>query len=324
MKKTLTLAALASAVVLTGCSVGASPDQIGIVRGSGQGTDAKVRQIIYPGQEATTSGNTVISWIPGGSRNYVISSNTSLNPDRTNPSTGRTDDGTDVNVELRASWMVNQDEETLVHRFVPFCGKYGCDSANPAEEVVDGRSSTQGWVDMLDAEMSSAIDASVRRATPQFDDSIWEAQEGWDDLASAIAEEFPRQMRANTGFTEDLFCGSGDMSFWEGEPGADGATFTCGPVLFQVTKVTSSDQRQQQAVSEGRAAEQLVDTNAKQREAAEAKYGQGAGEYLGQLDLIEACQKAGASCTVVIGGNGSSVVPVPVGGQAGDEADGQE
>lgn len=308
------IAAVAAALTVAGLtlsacsSVGARSDMIGVVVGDGSNSDARVSDIVYPGETANVGANEDVYYFPANSRNYVIDNRDSGAVDRKTPATGYTSDGVPVDVSVTAFWTINQDKDVLTDKFWPFCFKYLCASSDPNERT--DRSATEGWVSMLDNDMSPAIDETVRLVIPEFTDAIWQEQAGWDEIAARLSDEFNAQMRVRTGFTDDIFCGSGDVSGWKGgEPGTDGATFTCGPVRFVVTNVEAADAKLQDGADAEGSIKSQVDQNAALLEAAKAKYGENGGEYLALLDLIKQCQAGGNSCTVVLGGNGVSVVP---------------
>ena len=304
-------AGVLGALLLTGCSQAAtSPDMIAVVSGNGKdGNDAKVHEVVLPGQRVNIAMDENVVYFPGNSRNYVIDSRKAKEEvDRVTPSEGRTSEGTPVKVNLRAQWMVNQDQKIIADKFFPYCQKFVCASPDPAER--GERSSTAGWVTMLNEDMAPAIDNAVREAMPNFDDTIWTEQKGWSELAASISDEFPASMSATTGYTDDLYCGSGDSSGWDsGTPGE--GTFTCGPVRFTILSVEAANPAQQKSNTEADAATRQKVTNKAVREAAEEKYGSNAGEVLGQLDVIEKCAAAQANCTIILGGNSGLPVQVP-------------
>lgn len=300
------VASVAGVALLSGCSdASTSSDMIAFVAGDGQnGNDAKIHKVVYPNQEAKAGGGERVSYIPAGSRNYVIDAREGV--DRKEPAEGRTKTGTPVKVYLSAYWTVNQDKDILVNKFVPFCNKYLCAQADPNER--GELSSTPGWLNMLNENMGPAIDDSVRTVMPQFEDNVWKTQEDWDKVAAAVSTEFTKKMRVRSGYTDDLFCGSGDSSGWDNPDKPGEGTFKCGPVTFAISYIGSMDATQQDAANKGTAAETLKETNAKILEAAIAKYGskEEAGRALANLDVIEACKAAGLHCVVSV--NGAQVV----------------
>lgn len=307
--KKISLVAAAAVVAmgtLSGCSsASTTSDMIAFVSGDGQnGNDAKIHNVIYPNQEADVDSGERITYVPAGSRNYVIDAREGV--DRRNPATGRTKTGTPVQVYLSAYWTLNQDKDILTNKFAPFCNKYLCAQTDP--NARDAMSSTKGWLNMLNENMGPAIDDAVREVLPNFGDEIWQTQTGWDKFAAAVSTEFTKKMRVRSGYTDDLFCGSGDSSGWD-DPNKPGeGTFKCGPVTFAVSSVSSTDATQQDASNKAAAAEQLKETNAKILDAAVAKYGskEEAGRALANLDIIAACNAAGLQCVISV--NGAPVV----------------
>lgn len=312
MKRILAaVAAAALTLTLTACGGATSVDQIAIITGDGQGThDANVHRVVYPGESVGSLTNETAYYVPGNSRNYVIDAN---NGDRKNLATALTSTKTPVAVSISAFWTLNQDPTVLKTKFFPFCRKYSCYGTSTTDtKSSSSGTSTAGWEKMLAENFSPAIDAAVRTVLPAYDDTTWSEQKNWDKIAAEVSGEFTRQIRQYTGFTDDLFCGSGDNSGWKGTPGADGSSYTCGPVTFKVTNIVSTNVQQQQSTSDAQAAEQQKATNGKVLDAAAAKYGSKelAGQVLAQQDVIAACHAAGQTCVVVLG-QGTSVNVTP-------------
>lgn len=304
------ITAVALGASLAACTqVGASSDMLGVVVGDGTNGNVSVKDVLYPG-ETHTVNNEDIFYFPGNSRNYVIDSKASTNVDRTTPATGRTNTGTSVNVNVTAFWTINQDESFLKNKFWGYCKKYQCASSDPDER--NNLSATDGWVDMLNSDMSPAIDEAVRKVIPKYDDSIWKTQSDWDLIAADLSKEFTAAMAARTGITDNIYCGSGDVSGWNGgEPGTKDAEFTCGPVRFTITSVENQNKDVQKGQDEQSTSQSIIDQNEQLRLAAEAKYGDKAGEILGTIDILKACAET-SSCTVVIDGSGDAVISPPV------------
>lgn len=292
--------ALFLALFLAGCeTVATTPDMFAVVQGDGSnGNDAKVREVAYPGEVIDYNSTTEeVYYFPGNTRNYMIS--TGEKADRQNPATGRTKDGTPVKVFLTAKWAVNQDRSVIENNFVPYCYKFLCMTEDPTVRDSELGAASAGWADMLATDFSPAVDAAVREAMPGFSDDVWTKQENWTELEEAISEKFTGQMRRQTSQSVDLFCGGGDASSWSGGAMGEG-TYNCSPVTFVVSEVSAVDDQQQRAVTEAASSEAQIEANEATRRAAEAKYGERAGEYLAQQDAIRACQSS-ETCTVVIG-----------------------
>lgn len=305
-------ALVAAALVLTGCTSPAAAPSDQFVIKVGDGThDSKLHEIVYPGEVSGRSNNEKRLYFPGNSRNYIIDNRAEMNPDRQTPAVGYTKTGTPVNVYLTALWTVNQDRKVIEEKFFPYCMKYDCatEAIDPSQKNAQG--GTAGWSKMLNTDMAAAIDQSVLKAMPQFDDTVWSKQADWDKVAAAVSAEFSNQMTIRTGYTTDLFCGSGESSRWSGEPGKQGSTFTCGPVRFAVGNISAQNDTQQQSANQASAADQQIEANQKIRAAAEAKYGPNGGDYLGIQDTIDKCRAAGSTCVISVGGANVSVAAPP-------------
>lgn len=316
MRKSIKAAAfglglLLLAPLLAACdNATATLDMFAVVVGNGK-TDAKVKQVVYPGETVKYDETQENVWyIPANTRNYVVGkADAGVTPDRTEPAVGRTKEGTPVNVWLSSSWGVNQDYNVLTNDFWAFCLKYNCATSDPTKRE-DNSAPTKGWTNMLNENFGDAYNAAVRKVMPQFDDSVWKEQKDWDKVAAAISEEFPKQMALKTNYTVDLFCGGGNISSWNNTtPGADG-TYTCGPITFTISAIEAQNSSQQEANSEAKAADEQLAANQKILDAAVAKYGskERAGEVLGQLDVIQKCKDAGmTTCVITVGGQSVTV-----------------
>ena len=304
-------AAAACGLALTGCTgeAVATSDMVAIVVGNGR-VDAEVKNVVYPGdQVGYASATENVFYLPVNTRNYVVGkADSGVIVDRNAPAVGRTKEGTPVNVWLGSAWTLNQDYKVLTEKMWPFCLKYNCAAAQ-ASQRNEQSGISEGWTKMLNENFADAYNATVRKVMPQFSDTVWKDEADWDKLAAALSAEFPRQMALKTNYSEDLFCGAGDLSTWNGtKPGPDGK-FTCGPITFNVTAVESQNNNQQQANADANAAKEQKQANADILDAATAKYGSAerAGQVLGQIDVINACREAGTSCVVSVGGAAVSV-----------------
>lgn len=304
----LAVIGLGLAAALSACTnTSASSDMIGVVVGDGKQGDVSVSEILYPGEMTQERNNKTVNYFPGNSRNYVIENRESGDVDRREPAVAYTEKNVPVNVELTAFFTVNQDTAFVKDKFWSYCLKYQCATTDPNQR--NDRSATEGWTKMLDNDMSPAINEAVKQVVKKHDDSIWQTKSDWDKLSAELSDEFSKAMRARTGFTEDVFCGSGDVSTWKGEPGKDGSTFTCGKVRFQISDISAKNASLQDGASETNTKQSQIDQNKAALDAARAKYGTNAEDVLSSLAIIEACTKS-ASCTVVIDGSGkASVIP---------------
>lgn len=182
-----------------------------------------------------------------------------------------------------------------MRKFYTVCFKYQC--ASPKDIGGDTNYSSKGWNGMLGENFGPAMDTSARRAAAKVEDSIWRQndQEQYKLLSDGMSAVFADVMRANFGFSEDLFCGSGN-SVWSDPKNPGKGKFDCTPVRIVVNAVK---RRQAQA---DESTEGLVAINRQRLQKAEALYGPNAGYWLGLQDSIEKCKSAGATCVFNIGG----------------------
>jgi hypothetical protein len=124
-----------------------------------------------------------------------------------------------------------------------------------------------------------------------------------------MEEIFPEMVRANLGYPQDLFCGSGN-SIWynednpgeEVEPGSKDAKFYCSPVRFVIDDVKRAPEGDSNPMG-------VLALNEERLMNAEALYGNVAEYWLGLQDTIKECPP-GATCIFNIGGFGTTVLPL--------------
>ena len=232
----------------------------GIVVGSGlHGADSAVHKVLYSGQVHELTKEEKVVYLPCNSRNYVVlppnprraDKNGNVQGDYYSPMKGVTKDGTKVNVYLKTNWTLNQSTDVLMNQFYPLCQKYNSDldkdkeaglrgcyiTAN--EDGSDPARTNGGWTKLLRENFPDALYRTVRKATPKFSDSIIGFDANWDKYEEELSDIFTDSIRRQMGYSEDLFCGSGDStSRWE-DPAKPGVgQYTCGKVRFDVLKVT--------------------------------------------------------------------------------------
>lgn len=301
-----------AAIVVAACDNQATTTaSCAFIVGSGQSTyDAKLHSIVYPGQSVHVSSGEVISYFPCNSRNFIINDGSVRNAngqvvgDRSQLIKATTSTGVAITVAARALWTLNQSEVAM-RDFYAVCFKYKCASAK--DQSGDTNFSTPGWNGMLAENFGTAMDTAARNAAIKVDDSIWKQHNPtqYKSLGDQMSAVFADVMRANLGYPEDLFCGSGN-SAWSDPNKPGSGTFTCTPVRIVVDDVQAvSDQSD--TSSQGALA--ILQTR---RLNAEALYGTNAGYWLGVLDSIEACKQAGVTCIVSVGGSTGPTVSVPL------------
>lgn len=232
----------------------------GIVVGSGlHGADSAVHKVLYSGQVHELTKEEKVVYLPCNSRNYVVLPENTRRADKNGnvagdyfvPMKGVTKNGTKINVFLKANWTLNQSKLVLGDLFYPFCQKYNSDlekdrdaglrgcyiTAN--EDGSDPARTNGGWTKLLKENFPDALSRTVREATPKFSDSIIGAAADWSGFEEELSEKFSKNMSRQTGFSEDIFCGSGDStSRWEDPSKPGTGQYTCGKVRFDIVKIT--------------------------------------------------------------------------------------
>jgi hypothetical protein len=312
MRKMLFIVIVAALVVgLTACNeVKTSSDMCAIIVGNGN-KDRKIKNVVYPGQKASKDDqNENARYFPCNSRNYVVNDGTTKDAnghkvgDRLSSSKGYTKQHTPILVSWTAYWTLNQDKTVLKNSFAPLCLKYKC--ASEESSSGDANFSTAGWNGMLGENFGPSGDQSVLEVTPLLDDSIWRTHDPakYKELEQKMSEVFAANAQATTGYSDDLFCGSGSTSGWDdpSKPGEQGNKFKCGKVRFRVTDVQNANADQQDSAGVVNAKEQQEQANKDQLDIAKAKYGKNAGYWLAVQDALKAC-RTGATCVLNVGGN---------------------
>jgi len=317
----LATALLVGVAGLSACSVSDTAPtsaQCGFIVGDGDdGRDAKVHKVVYPNQKVDLAGPSddeeVFLPIPCNSRNWIT------NPEGSKDANGDpigdyhvamrgvTSTGTKGDVWLSMFWTPNQTESVMRNQFFPFCEKYDCFS-NDDQKV---NNSSAGWNDMLGENVPGAVNATVRDVMSAYTDDVWTKDAGWSEIADKISAGFNAEFSKATGFGDNLFCGSGDVSGWS-DPGKPGeGEFECGNVRFRIDGIENADDKQQQ-LSDAQSKKDLQkQANADRFEVAQELYGPNTGAVLGNLDLIAACKASGGTCVVTIGEGSAPTVVTP-------------
>lgn len=290
----LVLAMVAVAFGAAACAdedVSTTSAAIGFVYGDGSsGRDSKLHKIIWPDQKVSVGVNEYVVYVPGNARNYIINDGKVTGPDgnklgdRHTPIVVRTSNNTPVKVQLSAYWTLNQSEPSL-RKFAELCFKYSC-----ATSAQDAQSSnfapSPGWNGLLLENFNTALEAVARQQVATVGDDIWRTQDqvAYKKLGEAMSAAFADAVRARTGYTEDLFCGSGSSSGWSDPAKPGTGTFTCGSVRIVIDKVDAQNEDQAEVASQEQA-------DKDRRARAERLYGPDkAGIFLGIQDIIRECQ----------------------------------
>ncbi|MBI2421093.1 MAG: hypothetical protein HYV38_03345 [Candidatus Levybacteria bacterium] len=309
----LWIAALLLATIVAGCfpnNVATTTASCAFVTGDGRdGRDAKLHRVLYPGQAVRVANEEKVSYFPCNSRNYIINDGTVTNAngervgDRDRLIEATTEKGVPITIAVTAYWTLNQSE-TSMRQFFNVCFKYLC--ASPQDLSGDTNYSTEGWNGMLGENFGPVLDRTAREAAQNAEDSIWQRHDPtqYKILGDTMSDNFAEVIRANLGYPEDLFCGSGN-SIWP-DPNRPGeGKFECYPVRIVVDDV------QRVQVQTDDSTDGTLAVNKLRLENAQALYGPNAGYWLGLQDSIEKCSAAGTTCIFNIGATGGQAVPIP-------------
>jgi hypothetical protein len=259
-------------------------------------TDRSIEDVIFPGQAGKEGTDKNTKYFPCNSRTYGINKGNKKNAngerigDRFNLAPGTTSTGADIKVALTAYWTLNQDPDVLKGEFYSLCEKYDCysdDRISNSSNYAD-----PGWNGMLGENMGEAIDRTARRVTADFPDELWQkgTQTLYDRLGEQLSKEFAKDVRVATGYSKDLFCGSGN-SGWSNPSKPGEGNFTCTNVRFVVDDVVNEDAERQKQANEANGLQSQITDNQKELQAARAKYGDLAELFLGLQDYADSCPK---------------------------------
>ncbi len=316
MKKAIALLVIvlfALSFILSACdAVSPQSATCAYVVGSGtNGYDAKVHNVVYPGQSLPDNNTTgeVVHYVPCNSRNYIINDGTDINAnnekvgDRYILTKATTKSGTQITIASSSFWTLNQSNQAM-RDFYSVCFKYTCFS--DSDQGGGANFSTKGWNGLLSENFGPAVDAAARRAAAEVTDDVWQTHDPsqYKALAALMSKYFADEVRARFGFPEDLFCGSGNSGWADSnKPGV--GEFTCTPVRVIVEDVEVL----QMATDSGTQAQ--ADLNAARLAAAEQLYGPGAAFWVGLQDTIDKCKGAGTTCVFNISPSGE-YLPVTI------------
>jgi len=288
--------------------------------GDGQnGRTAGLESIMWPGQviDNYNSDNENIGLLPCQPRNYQVTMKPGEGGDRGTPTEATTNNNTNVLVAWTMYFTLNQDR-VAQRDMADLCGKYQC-WFNP-DDVNDPKSANPHWRLMLDENPGRAGDDAIKAAINGFGADVKLGGESWNGFGDSIwrhptteqslkiAQEadklFDATARVRTGSNQDLFCGSGSVSFWKDpkRPGAKGNHFTCGQVRFVIDNIVNADPAQQKASQQQAAAVHSQNANESRQNAADKLYGKGQGGFwLGVEDTIDRCAQDNQKCTINLG-----------------------
>lgn len=299
--------------LLIACStVSTTSASCAFVVGNGrEGRDTELHRVLYPGQQVTLSTYETAYYVPCNSRNYIINDGTVKNAngkpvgDRHTQIEAITETNTAIRISASAFWTLNQSRSAM-EKFYTVCHKFTCWENKDIGGGVNF--ATEGWNGMLGENFSQTMDGTARIAAKTVKDDIWRSQDQteYKKPADGMSASFAEVIQARLGFTEDLFCGSGN-STWRDPKQPGQGEFTCTPVRIVVDSVQLKPAQSDQSSQSLKIINDLRYSNA------QALYGPEAGFWLGLQDSIDRCKGAATPCMFNIGGSGGGpALPVPV------------
>lgn len=305
----LVVPVLALVPLLVACETNAATSlaSCGFVVGDGSTNhDAKLHEVIRPGEKTNVGDSENISFVPCNPRNYLINNGEVYNAngeklgDRHQPIQATTNTGVPLKISVSAYWTLNQSDKAM-RDFYTVCFKYKCSGKDTGGEA---NFSTPGWNGMLGENFGPALETVGKAAAFKVDNSIWELQDPtqYKMLGDEMSAGFADAIRARFGYQEDLFCGSGN-SAWKNPDNPGDGEFTCSPVRIVIDDVQVDETKAEQNTAGAEA------MNAQRLKNAQAIYGPEAGYWLAMQDAIEKCKSSGPTCIVNIGGTNAPVAP---------------
>lgn len=230
MRKGLLAVAAVGALLLTGCSVIAEPDGVGLYYMEGQSDGYKFDHCIAPGNVDDAEWNNSVVWLPNNLRTWNIApqggdSNApitvSTKPEPNQPS------GVQVNVWPQVNLMLNTNcddkgNSPIVQFWERIGRRYGADT-------------DAGWKTMLLNTVVPALEKSTRVVVRNYAADPTVAGTNLPEIQQAVSREFGDELRRLAG--GDFFCG----------PTFNRATKTCPPVEVLIKDVDYTDPGIQQA-----------------------------------------------------------------------------
>lgn len=311
-RRVVTLAAFMLVLVplLTACfGPSATTASCAFVVGDGHGgDDAKVHRVIYPSQSINDSDSENVWYVPCNSRNYIVNDGTEKNANGDVIGDSHTlleatlNSGVTIQVAATAYWTLNESDQAM-RDFYNVCFKYTC--ASSKDQGGNANYASKGWNGMLGEDFYPALDRSAKRAAKEagINDSIYLTQDStqYQKLGNQMSTVFADEVRATLGYSEDLFCGSGN-SAWTNPNSPGKGEYNCSPVRIVIDHVNPL------GTQNGQGAQTL---NQQRLENAKALYGPDAGYWLGLQDSIDKCKDAGTTCVISVGGSAVPAVAVP-------------
>jgi len=300
MRKTIPLAVLAAALILTGCSEIAPPDKIGLYYMEGQSDGYKFGHCVDPGTSDDWLANNSIVWLPDNLRTWNIAASggdtnvpitVASKPEPNQPS------GVQVNVWSQTNLKLNttcHDGNSVVVKFWETIGRrYQADTDD-------------GWKTMLLNTVVPALEKAKRTVVRNYSADSLVAGTVLAEVQNEVSAQFGTELKRLTG--GDFFCGP---TFQRGSDTCPSVEVLIKDVDYADPGIQEARNNKQKAIEA--AAAQVAEAEGKVRAAAaqEQLYRNAAWMELEkaklQLEAIKACA-ANPNCTVILGAGGNVLV----------------
>lgn len=310
MKKYLALIFLAGlALIASACGkdISSSAASCAFIIGDGHnGHDIRVHATYSPNLKLHYKDSENARFVPCGPRDYLINHGQYTNAnghktgDQFTPTLAYNSTHVKMLVESDTYFTLNESKPAL-DQFWSLCLKYTC--ASNSDVSGNSNFSTDGWNSLLSENFGPAVEAAIGSAAASFGDNIWQdqTQSLKDQLGKAASLLFDNELRQATGFSNDIFCGSGNSGWDKAHK-----HYTCSNVRIVIRKVYAADPALTQQAAVVTKTQQAADINAKRLDAAKKLYGDQAPYWLGILDAINACNQKGITCVINLGGSPAS------------------
>lgn len=270
-------------------------------KGNQSGGNRTVNQVVWPASKSQgfNTDFDMERYFPCGPRNYVVSpTSNDKDADGQVLLDAHTVKGTEVHVSVTMYWTPNR-KDGVIQKFIAFCQKYSCSSDN-LDDKNNTNFSTTGWSGMLKENFHPVLQRLAVTGMKDVGEDIWikDDVDLKNQVAQTMMDNFFGEMQKVSGYTDNLFCGSGS-------PGG-AKDFDCQQVRIVVDKVeaaTGDLQTQTNKQIEQQRQNELQQNTANDRIATTDRL------YGPLAPQVRACQDLAEKATCVIGGTSVQVVP---------------
>jgi hypothetical protein len=304
-RRMILLIAAVLALIAAGCSDDQRANKFAVVRHK---TTEETKKVFLPGEafelDNVSGKDLEVVYVFGGPRNFEVSKTPGADSDEL--ADGLTKDDTRIKVSYNAKWTVTRDKEIFKTSFMDLCNKLSCYITDDPE--LDDKGSTPGWDRLLRENIQVPMTKAIQATSQEFNDEIWRKDTKWTEFGAAVSERFAIEFRQATGLANsDVFCGTGDLSYFKNEKDLTG--FVCGPITVTIYDIEPADKNLRKMEDNRAAAKASKEANAQILDAATVLYGDRAtaAAAIATQKAIEACNDT-TNCTIILDPDGSTRV----------------